>query len=241
MQPGDVLSLTIYRRTIADAAAPGKGLADFGVNGYINGVVQSMSPAITEIAALADSKGTAYRLDVTLPGSAGIIAVRAAAATGTDIVWPEFEFEVQAYDVDSIHDLVVKPTTGTTATSVPDTDLALTFDANRYHDVSITKVDAAGAPIDLSGYNNGRFNVWDKGHTGAVYSVAVASMTVGGLITVVVPENAAFFSFITTAIAAGLDTTTLYWDIVADKAATASKSQNLARGTINLRRFEGAA
>ena len=88
MQPGETIYPTIYRRTAAGVPSVGKSLADFGIAAFLNGAVASVSPTITEIGAAGDAQ--AYKLGIVVPGTRGVFAVRATAASGTDLIWPEF-------------------------------------------------------------------------------------------------------------------------------------------------------
>ncbi len=95
--------------------------------------------------------------------------------------------------------------------------------------------------VDLSGYNNWRFNVWNSTHTTmALYTAAGPTGSALGIAAWTVPEDASFHSQIAAAIALGQDTVTLYWDLIADAGAVAGQTTCVLRGQLTLKRFEGA-
>ena len=85
--------------------------------------------------------------------------------------------------------------------------------------------------------------MWDKLHAITQYQLAAGAVTgtAGGVLAWNVPEAASYFSQIKGAIAAGNDSVTLYYDVIGDAAATASKTETIISGTLTLSRYEGAA
>ncbi len=243
MRPGDTVQFVVYRQTAAGAASTGKVLADFNVVGYKDGVVTSMSPAIASIGTGINWQ--AYKLSLTLPASGPYqFACLIEQASGTDIVSPQFfSGEVEQQDIDSIYDVASRPTASLTSSTLLASQIQLEMIAYRECPLSISIVDQAGTAIDLSGYNNWKFSVWDKTHSGSILYTAAASLagSAGGTVTALIPEDAAFFSQIANAFTASEDFVTLYYDIIADAAATSSKTRTICRGTLILWRYEGAA
>jgi hypothetical protein len=236
-QPGDAVVRTIYRKS-AGLGLPvtGKVTADFTVGAWLDGVVASVSASITEIGS-AGPDGQAYKLAYTNPGTKGRFALRAPAASpSTDIVWPEFEEEIENNDNDSLYNVLVVPVVSVVSLGGPQGDISLRVVNGDYAPVSFTVKDQSGAVVDLSGYNNAHFRVWNKLHATMVAydQTAGITMTAGGLVTIGIPEGASFYSEWTTS----EDPAIRYWQFTADQAADATKTRTLARGTITILRKE---
>lgn len=205
---------------------------------YLNGTVTAVTTAWTEVG------NGYYKVNVTLPASAGYVVI--LISNGSYLLTPNrWEGANTIRDVDDVYTLNnASRSYQSSVTGSPYTDTPLTLDANRAQTVVVQVNNAAGAPVDLSGYNNWRMTVWDKTHsnvsTRTIINTGITG-SAGGVLSVTIPETAGFFSLIDAAISASNDTLTLYYDVVADAAATATLSQNIIRGTINLRRYEGAA
>lgn len=244
MRPGDTIQLMAWRQTAAGAASTGKLIADFGFELYLDGVVTAVTKTVTEGATTADGVWRAYKFAVTLPSTAGRVAVRLSPASGTDVVYPDvYEGEVEANDLDSIYAVSAVPVVSASVTTGPATDTPIALDAYRLNECSATRLDQAGAAMNLTGYTNARFAVWTRDHSGTRYT-QTTNITLGGAagtIVWTVPETASFYSEIDTAIAASQDFVTLYYDLVADRAGLATDTVPLLKGTITLRRFEAAA
>jgi len=178
---------------------------------------------------------------LTLPGSAGYFNVFITAGSNT-VENGRWHGELEEQDIDSLFAIVVRPMSQLSGASAIASEVPLTINARRYKELSVSVVDQNGTPIDLSGYNNWRWNVRDQKHTGGVYSLTSGiTGSVGGVVSWTVPEDAAFNSFMDTAIAAGDNQVTLYYDMIADAAATASRTEAVFRGTLTLVRWEGTA
>ncbi len=186
-----------------------------------------------------------YKLGVTLPtGGPYQFALAVEAASGSDIVNPMvFNGEVEQQDIDSIYGTVVRPIVSSSTSTVFSSAFDLNLIAYRNTPVAASITDQTGAAIDLSGYNNWRFSVWDKTHSGSILFTSALDITGSnvGAISFTVPETAAFYSQIAAALTAGNDNTILYYDVIADYAADATKTRTLMRGQLILWRYEGAA
>jgi hypothetical protein len=236
MIPNEVVYLlvTVYNGT---TGAPVTGLvtANFSVDYYLNATTPASAFTSTEIGS------GVYRLAVTLPATAGFLNI--LIAQSTNIVSPmQWSGEIENADFDSIYPLIIRPITQISGTSSLSSEVTLTINAYRYKELSVSIVDQAGAAIDLSGYNNWRFNVWTKTHSGSIYTLnSGITGSAGGVVAWSVPENASFFSFIDAEITASNDSLTLYYDMVADKDANTDRSSTVFRGQLILTRFEGSA
>jgi hypothetical protein len=220
------------------SAVTGLASGSWTVTCYLNGTVTALTVAWTEIG------GGAYKAQITLPATAGYLVI--TIANGTNLVSPNrWEGANTLRDVDDAYNASSKAVAYITAvTGTPYTDTLLALDANRAQTITVQVNNQAGAGIDLSGYTNWAFTVWDKTHSSTSTRTIITngiSGTSGGVLTVAVPETSGFFSLIDAAITAGNDTVTLYYDVKADAGGVSTNTQNIIRGTITLRRYEGAA
>jgi hypothetical protein len=242
MRPGDTLNLVVMRQTAAGAASAGKVLADFTIQAYADGVAYDCDAAITDVATTGSWR--VYKLEVTLQtGGPYWSHIVVQVASGTDIVTPTyFCGEVEQQDLDSTYDVVGRPTAQLGEASRLSSEVQLEVIAYRESPLYFSIVDQSGAAIDLSGYDNWRFSVWDKTHSGSIlYSDAISlTGSAGGVVEGVIPEDAAFFSEIADAFTNGEDFVTLYYDIIADAAADNDRTQTILRGRLILHRYEGA-
>ena len=119
----------------------------------------------------------------------------------------------------------------------------LTVNARRRAAVTMTVQTAAGVAVDLSGYSNYRFTVWDSTHSGGSAFYTLSSGITGsalGVLAFTVPETAAFFSQMDTAITAGQNTVDVFYDVIADAGGVAANTETIVRGIITMTRWEGA-
>jgi len=234
MVPGDVIyPVVLVADATTGAAVTGLVTGNFSVDYYLDTTTPSAAFTVTEIGS------GYYRVNATLPATAGYLNIFISSA-GTVVTPDQWAGEIEGQDADSIFAVVVRPLSQLAGASELASEVPLVLNAYRYKSLSVSVVDQNGDPIDLSGYNNWTFNVWDQTHTGSVYTLASGiTGSALGVVAWAVPEDAAFFSFIDTAIAAGNNTATLYYDMLADEAATATKTATVFRGTLTLTRFEG--
>ncbi len=234
MKAGDVLNALVK---VTNAGVPVLGLttAAFTVSGYVGTTTFSPSFSAVEI-------GTGwYRLDITTSGTAGW-QTYTATCTGYQITPDYFAGALELYDDTSIYAAVIRPGATLASSAVIATALVLDVIANRYTPISVSVTDQNGLAVDLSGYNNWRFTVWDKLHANTKYTLSSGiTGSAGGVVAWAIPENASFFAWIDAVIAASSDSLVVYYDMVADMAATASESRTVFRGTINLWRYEAVA
>ncbi len=243
MRPGDTVKFVVGRSTAAGAASTGKTITDFTIGAYKNGSTASVSPAITERSTTGAYRE--YELDVTLPtGGPYWFHMRVVPASGTDIIAPDtFTEWIGTQDIDSTYASVIRPVGSLSTSSTFASDVQLEMIAYRYNPIAVHIVTQDGTDVDLSGYNNWRFSVWDKTHSGSILytnALDIAGNSAGAL-TFHVPENAAFYSAIAAAFTANSDFATLYYDVIGDAAADATKTTTVLRGKLILWRFEGAA
>lgn len=244
MRPGEALTVVVGRQTSSGAASSGKIASDFGIVWKKDGVTTAVTTSVVEV----DTAGAwrEYRLGITLPtGGPYVLHGRISAAVGTDTIdGGVIDAEIEQHDYDSLYaSIPTIPTaslSSTTRTADPQT---LKLIANRYTPISFSVVNSVtGLPIDLSGYTNWRFGVWDKTHTTTLYSLTTGiTGTIGGVAAWTVPETAAFYTQMAAAITAGSDTIELYWDLVADLGGVAIQSQTVLYGRLVMYRNESAA
>ena len=235
MIPGETVYPVVTVRTTAAAPVTGLVTANFSVSYYLGATTPASSFTVTELGS------GRYRLAVVLPANAGFINI--FIDQGSNVVTPaQWAGEIELADMDTIFPLIVRPITQISGNSALSSDVYLNVNAYRYKELSVSIVDQAGTPVNLSGYNNWRFNVWTKTHSGSIYTLnSGITGSAGGVVAWSIPENASFFSFIDAEITAGNDSVILYYDMIADQAATASKTTTVFRGQLTLTRFEGAA
>lgn len=235
MLPGQVINYVIWRQTLLGSPAAGCVLSDFIVTAMLDGAPMSVSPALTAIGAYGN--WYAYKLAVTNPGVAGFFNALVQVASGTDALRSEaISGEILAYDDTSLANIFVAPLLSVTNNGSPTGDISLRLVKNTYATVQFTVTDQAGNVIDLSGYTNANFGVKNKAQDSTPYAQTTGiTMTSGGLVTIAVPETAAFYSLLTPA---GTDSITLYWTLDADKGGVAAQTVCLARGVLVLVRTE---
>jgi hypothetical protein len=235
MRPGDPFYPIVTVKDSAGAVVTGLVTAGFAVAGTLNNADETLSFTVTEI-------GTGrYSVNITLPTTAGQVSAFITAA-GYTVENGRWWGEIEAQDQDSTYAVVVRPQAQQTAGSGLATDIDITLRAYRYADLTWSIIDQNGAAVDLSGYDNWKFTVRDRNHASINYELTSGvTGSALGVLAVALPEDAAFFSAINAAITAGEDQTDLYYDIIADQAATASKSVHIVGGKVHLRRYEGDA
>lgn len=220
------------------AAVTGLLSGSWTVTCYLAGTVTAVTTAWTEIGS------GYYKVNITLPATVGYVVI--LISNGTNLVSPNrWEGSNTIKDVDDAYNASAKAVAYiTTVTGNPYTDTLLTLDANRAQTITVQVNDQTGAAVNLSGYSNYAFTVWDKTHssvgTRTIITTGISGSS-GGVLTITVPETAGFFTLMDAAITAGSDTLTLYYDVKADAGGVSTATQNIIRGTITLRRYEGAA
>ncbi len=243
MRPGDTVTFVVGRQTSAGAASTGKTLSDFTIQAKKDGVNVTLSPTVTE----RDTVGTwrEYAIAFVLPVNGPYnFHMRIVPASGTDVLNPGvFMGEAEQQDIDSIYATTIRPVGSLSTSSVFASEVQLEMIAYRYNSIAVHIVTQGGADVDLSGYNNWRFSVWDKTHSGSVLYTSALDIAgdASGSLTFHIPENAAFYSQIAAAVTASSDFATLYYDVIGDAASDATKTQTVLRGKLILWRYEGAA
>lgn len=235
MRPGDVDYVVITVKN-AGVAVTGLVTANFSVAYYLGITVPTAVFTVTEIS------GGRYRVALTLPGTAGYFSIFITSNAGYTVENGRWFGQLEAQDITSMYAIVVRPLSQLSGTSALASEVLLNLNANRYKSLSVSIVDQAGAAIDLSGYNNWRFNVWDQKHLQSLYSLNTGiTGSAGGVVAWTVPETAAFFSQIDAAIANGDSQLVLYYDMIADAASILAQTVCVFRGQLVLTRYEGAA
>lgn len=243
MRPGESLSIVIGRQTIGGAASTGKTISDFSIGWKKDGVTSAITTSCTEVDTIGGWRE--YRISITLPtGGPYNLHARIDSLSGTDVVdGGVFDAEIEQQDYDSLAALIpvipVAQLSAATRTADPQT---LKLIANRYTPISFAVKDALGVVIDLSTYTNWRFGVWDKTHSGSIYSLITGiTGTALGVAAWSVPETATFFANMTAAITAGQDQIELYWDLTGDLAGVAAQSQTVLYGKLIMYRNESTS
>lgn len=237
MKAGESFTAVVTVKTTAGVLTDGLASGTFTVTTYLDGASVAASYTITGIGG-----GTGrYKVTLTSPVTLGWwqIYITNSGYVVENGIWLS---ELEQQDNDSLYALVAAPAVTATSAARVGASYALTMNARRRAVVTMSIVDQAGVAVDLSGYNNFRFTVWDSTHSGGSAFYTLSSGITGGALGVLsftVPESAAFFSQMDTAIAAGQNTLDLYYDVIADAAATATNTECIVRGVLTLTRWEG--
>jgi len=236
MRPGDTeYAIVVVKNATTGAGITGLTSGSFTVSYYLDATTPASSFGVTELGS------GFYRFALALPATAGYFNCFITSGS-YEIENGRWHGEIENYDVDSIYAVSIKPIATLSSTAALATEITISLNAYRYKSLSVSVVDQAGAAVSLSGYNNWKFSVWDNKHATTI-SVQNSGITgsAGGIVAWAVPETATFFTNIDAAIAAGDNSVVLYYDMIADEAATASKTSTIFRGQLILTRFEGAA
>ena len=236
MQPGNVEYVVVtVKNPVTGNTVTGLLTANFTVDYYLSATTPTAVFTVTEI-----SNGR-YRVALTMPGTVGYLTAFITCA-GYTVENGRYFGEIEAYDIDALYAVVIRPASSLAGTSALASEVPLSLNARRYKALSVSVTDQAGTPVDLSGFNNWRFNVWDAKHTGSVYTLSTGiTGSALGVVAWAVPENAAFNSFMDTAIANGDTSVSIFYDMLADEAADVTKSETIFRGVLTLYRWEGSA
>ncbi len=206
----------------------------FTVAGYVGTASFSPSFTVTEIG------NGDYLLNITSSGTAGWQNYKITSSAGI-VRQDTYSGWVCLQDADTLFAAVIRPVGTVAGGTLVSTELPLSIIANRYTSFNVAVVDQTGAVVDLSGYNNWKFSVWDKTHTASIFTGTNPTGSNLGVVAWTVPENAAFYAQMDSQIAAGNDQIDLYYDVIADAAATTSKTTTILRGKITMYRYEGPA
>lgn len=236
MKAGDVYYLHFKVEDAAGAGVTGLLTGQFTVTDIEDGAAVALT-----VNNFAEIGGGWYSYDVTTGSTTATpLTLEVTSSNAAHVMVNNIQtVELEVNDLDALAAVVVTPVAVSTVTSTPAVDTQLVLDKDRYHEVRVSIVDQNGSAIDLSGYNNWSFDVETEAQdiSPAYNQTTGISGTAGGLLSLDIPETASFFAELT----AGNDTVTLYYNVKADKAATATQTQNIMRGTILLRRSESAA
>jgi hypothetical protein len=233
--PSEVIYVIVTVTNSSGSGVTGLVTGNFTVDYYLNATNPASAFTATELS------GGRYRLALTLPASPGSLSALFSQSTNT-VNPPGLIGEIESVDLEAVYPFLIRPISQLSGNSSLAADVTLTVNAYRYKELSVSIVDQAGTAIDLSGYNNWKFNVWTKTHSGSIYTLASGiTGSAGGVVAWSIPENASFFSNIDAEITAGNDSVALYYDMIADKASDTAKTSTVFRGQLILTRFEGAA
>lgn len=240
IKTSSTVTLSIGIQTIDGRPALGLALTALSYEIRLDGVVQSITPTLTEGTTPTGSDFRTYNLAFTAPATAGRLWVKLRPINRSRIVlsWDEFDEDLSVYTLDSLAAVVATPIVSVVNSGGPQSDIALRLVKDDYAPLTFTARDAAGNAIDLSAYTGGTFNVLDKAQAAARYTqTASITMSAAGLITIPIPETASFYALLTPA---GTDSITLYFTFKANEAGDAAKTRTLARGTLTVLRTETA-
>ena len=236
MKAGDPFIPVITVKTTAGVVTDGLAASVAAVT-YLDGASVAPTVSVTGIGGGTGRYKVAFTTPVTLGWWQAFITCPGYVVEGG--LWMA---ELEQQDNDSLYALVAAPAVSSLSAARIGAEYNLTMNARRRAAVTMTVKDAAGAVIDLSGYSNYRFTVWDSTHSGGSAFYTLSSGITGsalGVLAFTVPETAAFFSQMDTAITAGQNTVDVYYDVIADAGGVAANTETIVRGIITLTRWEG--
>lgn len=236
-RPSDVLT-RIIERYQADGVtpSPGKVTADFAPVAYRDGVSFALTHSYVHVS------GAKYRFNYTLPSSKGLVDLFHEVASGTDVIRPRwFSGYVNRNDIDSVA-AVNRPAAVAAASAGIGQEFPLTLVWDTYDEIEATIYEAdLVTPVDLSTWTGFQFEVHNLDHsteTGLPDTTSVATITgdANGLLTAIVPENAAFFARMSAAfVQSGRQ---LRYTITGNQGGDAAKTRCVLRGPLTIARRE---
>lgn len=154
MVPGDPLSFSVLRQTIAGAAATGKTSANFTIQGFADGVATALTvSSVTEGATYGPSgnQWRAYKVILAaIPSTAAYDQID-IHADNSDIISPNsFGGEVQAYDLDSLAALMQDSTGVPAVASAVDLNLGQIVDGDSFVSGTLTMNMAKLSPFSIT-------------------------------------------------------------------------------------------
>jgi len=236
-RPGDISHRVIQVLDAAGNPKTGLVLAGFTIYAQGRGYGASAFTTWSHGTTLTELSGGYYDLAYALVPSAGWWRYVITSNAGYTVWNSSWEGETEQQDLDSIYANVVK-TTATLATSAQLGNVVpLELIAYRYRQVDITILDSTGAPYPISTNfpaSSLKLSVrsqdqtttkFDAGPTGTPVGFTLTSS--GSILTAIFPETSAFFS----ALAAGVASTSLYYEITGDLGGDATKTQPIIRSS----------
>jgi len=243
-QPGDTTYRLVKVTDAAGAGVTGLTLASFTFSAYGRGYGAGAWSAYSASQSVTEIGSGLYDLTFVLPQASGWWRVMLEHATHQ--VWSgSWEGEIESQDQDSLYGAVVQPVATLSTSFQLGTTQPAELVANRYRTLSIPIYTSAGAPysalatdfpsasLRLSIRSRDQTTTkWDAGPSGVITTgggtaADFAITTIGNVLTIVIPEDAGFFS----ALAAGETSTDLYAEIVGDFGGVASRTQPIIRSS----------
>lgn len=207
------------------------------------GTLASVTSTPTLAFSVVEISGGEYFCLVTLPATLGYIKWQVTSNAGYTVNRGGYWGEIETNDLDTIGALVVRPLTQLSTGLFVPAAVPLTITAYRYVPLSVSVTTQAGAAVDLSAYSGFEFTIWNQTHTGGTFLYQQTTGITGSALGVVawnLPKtmtnvNAAM----DTAITAGNNTTTLYYDMIANQGGIAADTVTLFAGQLTVNRYEG--
>lgn len=242
--PGETTHRIVKVIDSTGAAVTGLVLAGFTVTAYQRSYGAGAWSTYSSGAALVELGLGFYAFAFALPASAGWWRVLLEHAVQR--VWNgSWEGEVENNDWDKLYGSTVQPI-ATLATGVNlGNQVALEVVANRWRSIDITIRDQAGNPYATLGTDfpsanlkigirskDGTTTNWQAGPSGVITTGGGTAgnfviTTSGSTLHIELPEDSGFFS----ALAAGVDSLDLYWEVTGDLNGTAAKTQPIIRSS----------
>jgi hypothetical protein len=244
-QPGNRARRLITVMDASGAAVTGLVLANFTTRTWACDAAGGAFAAYSANPTLTEKGGGLYDFAYDYPSQAGWADVQITHATHT-VYDNRWSGEVEGTDLDAVTALVVRPQVTVSTSAVLGDPITLTLIAYRWRQVLITVLDQNRNPYpnlatDFPAANlrlsvrsaNQTTTVWDSGPPGtpAGFTLSIS----GSVITIEFPETCTFF----TALAAGVASVDLFWELTGDYQGNAAKTVALVpSSTLTLRRRE---
>lgn len=207
-RPGDVISRVFRVLDAADAAVTGLTSSDFTFRPYQNALGSGDTMASwTHNAVLTELANGYYQIELALPSSPSEFFFGIEANSSSHFVSIQgIEGEVEARDIDALAGLIAKPvvTRSTAANTPAGTAVDIELVAYRARELVWSIQDSSGTGIDLTAYSALTFGVRATDQTDSDAKLDATDLTSGwsisgtaaGVLTVEVPDDAAFFAAI---------------------------------------------
>lgn len=232
MRPGDPDTRPFFKVTdAAGVAVTGLVTANFTFLAYQCATTESAPTAWTHGAVVSEAGNGWYMVELAPPAAAGswifeVLPVSAAHFLSRS-VWGG---ELEGVDLDGIYSEAILPraVVGQTSSAQLGTQVQLELVARRYRDVSLVITSDGVTPLPLDTYTN-----WAIGFRSTDQTTVKQDITTGitgsiaGVLAFSIAEDHALWA----ALATGVNSISLLWDVVADLGGVSTKTVPIIRSS----------
>ena len=241
MLPGGIVTITF---SVLNGGTPVTGLttANFTLPARF-GTLAGVTSTPTLTFSVVEISGGEYFGLVTLPTTLGYVKFQVTSNAGYTVNRGGYWGEIETNDLDTIGALVVRPVTQLSTGLFVAASVPLTITAYRYVPLSVTVTTQAGGVVDRRAYTGFLFTIWNQSHTGGTFLYQQSTGITGSALGVVawsLPKTMTNVNAAAdTAIAAGNNSTVLYYDMVANIGGISTETVSLFAGQLTVNRYEG--